>query len=51
LLKSDGKAIEDVIFDLSKLLEKHPEISELDINPLIVKGGVATIVDARMVLQ
>ncbi len=51
LLKPDGKAIEDVIFDLSKLLEKNPEISELDINPLMVKNGVATIVDARMVLD
>jgi len=51
LLKPDGKAIEDVIFDLSKLLKKNPEISELDINPLMVKNGVATIVDARMVLD
>jgi acetyltransferase len=51
LLKPDGKAIEDVVFNLSKFLEKHPEISELDINPLIVKDGLATIVDARMVLD
>jgi len=51
LLKPDGKAIENIILKLSKLLEKHPEISELDINPLIVKDGIATIVDARMVLD
>ena len=51
LLKPDGEAIEKIIFDLSKLLEKHPEISELDINPLIVKDGKATIVDARMVID
>ena len=51
LLKPDGKAIENVILNLSDLLEKNPKISELDINPLIVKNGVASIVDARMVLE
>ena len=51
LLKPDGKAIENVIFKLSELLSNHPEISELDINPLMVKDGVATIVDARMVFD
>ena len=43
--------VKHIILKLSKLLEKHPEISELDINPLIVKDGIATIVDARMVLD
>jgi hypothetical protein len=51
MLKIDGEAIEKIILKLSELLEKHPEISELDINPLMVKDGIATIVDARMVLE
>ena len=36
---------------VSKLVEKHPSISELDINPLIVNENSAKIVDARIVFD
>jgi acyl-CoA synthetase (NDP forming) len=48
LLKPDGLAIEEVILKVSELVEENPKISELDINPLIVKDGKAVIVDARI---
>jgi acetate---CoA ligase (ADP-forming) len=48
LLKPDGFAIEEVILKISELVEENPSISELDINPLIVKDGKATVVDARI---
>ena len=51
LLKNDGKAIENVIAKISDLVEKYPKIKELDINPLIVQDGVASIVDARILFE
>jgi acyl-CoA synthetase (NDP forming) len=43
--------LEEAILNLSQFLEKHPEIKELDLNPVICypKGLVA--VDARVVLE
>ncbi|MBU2562425.1 MAG: acetate--CoA ligase family protein [Nanoarchaeota archaeon] len=37
------------LLKLCKLVEKYPFIKELDINPLIVKGATAKVVDARIV--
>ena len=56
LLNSRGKNIstkniEGIILKLSKLIEKHPNIQELDINPLIVNEKEAKIVDARIILD
>lgn len=48
LLKHDGLAIEETILKVSELVEENPKISELDINPLIVREGVAIVVDARI---
>jgi acyl-CoA synthetase (NDP forming) len=41
-------AIEDVLLRISAMVEAHPEIVELDCNPLIVTSERALIVDARI---
>jgi acyl-CoA synthetase (NDP forming) len=47
----DLAKVEEAIVNLSKFLEKHPEIKELDLNPILCypKGLVA--VDARVILE
>ncbi len=44
----DVGAIEDVLARVSALVEAHPEIAELDCNPLIAGPEGAVIVDARV---
>ncbi|MGA2165340.1 MAG: GNAT family N-acetyltransferase [Solirubrobacteraceae bacterium] len=46
--RCDVAAIEDVLLRLSALVEAHPEVAELDFNPVVVGPGGATIVDARV---
>ena len=41
-------AIEDVLVRVSAMVEAHPEIIELDCNPLIALTDRAVIVDARV---
>lgn len=41
----------DLILKLSNLTEKHPNIKELDINPLLVNDKKCLVIDARMVLE
>ncbi len=43
----DLAAIEDVLLRVSAMVENHPEIVELDCNPLIASPDGAVIVDAR----
>lgn len=52
MLPADCKAIKDVLFRVSTLVTKFPEIKELDINPIAVfeLGHGCTAVDARIVL-
>lgn len=45
------KGIEKLILNISKLVERHPNIVELDINPLMVNEREVKIVDARIVLE
>jgi acyl-CoA synthetase (NDP forming) len=47
----DLDSLEEAILNLSRFLEKHPDIKELDLNPVLCypKGLVA--VDARVVLE
>ena len=47
----DLDSLEEVILGLSRFLEEHPEVRELDLNPVLCypKGLVA--VDARVVLE
>jgi len=48
----DVDAIKDCILRLSQMLTLHPEIAELDINPLIVypKGQGCIVADSRILL-
>ena len=50
---SDLKALEDVLLRLSAMVVNHPEISELDINPLIVHadGKGCSVADTRILLK
>lgn len=50
---SDINAIVDMLLRLSAMVCNHPEISELDINPLIVhsKGEGCSVADSRVVLK
>ena len=50
---SDLAAIRECILRVSTLVDHHPEISELDINPLIVypEGRGAVVADCRIMLR
>jgi acetate---CoA ligase (ADP-forming) len=50
---SDVPAIVDTLLRLSAMVCNHPEISELDINPLIVhaKGSGCSVADSRIMLK
>jgi len=41
-------AVEDVLLRIGALVEDHPQIAELDCNPLIVTTDEAVVVDARV---
>ncbi len=43
--------IEETMINFSQLIVDHPEIQEIDINPLIVSGEDITAVDARVVID
>ena len=47
----DVHAVEDTLMRLSALVEAHPEIAELDLNPLLASPKGAAILDARVRLQ
>jgi acetyltransferase len=44
----DLPAIEDALLRLSQLVEDHPEILELDVNPLLARPDGVEVVDARV---
>ena len=46
--KCDVPAVEDALLRLSAMVERHPEIAELDANPLVVRPDGALIIDARV---
>ncbi len=50
---ADIRSIEDCILRLSQLVANHPEIDELDINPLIVyqEGKGCVVADSRILLR
>jgi len=48
---ADRRAIEDVLLRLSRLAGDFPEISELDVNPLLAFPERAVAVDARVLLR
>ena len=45
---ADVGALEDVLVRVAALADAHPELAELDLNPLVVGPGGAVAVDARM---
>ncbi|MCD4778673.1 MAG: acetate--CoA ligase family protein [Desulfobacterales bacterium] len=51
--ESDIKAIEKSVVSLSDMVTNHPEIVEMDINPLMVheEGKEATVADYRIILK
>jgi acetyltransferase len=51
--ESDIKAIEKSVVSLSDMVTNHPEIAEMDINPLMVheEGKGATVADYRIILK
>ena len=46
--KADVGSLEDVVLRVGALVENHPEIAEMDCNPVIVSPQGAVIVDARV---
>ena len=48
---TDVAALEDVLVRVSALVEAHPEVAEMDLNPVIVHAAGATVVDARIRLE
>jgi acetyltransferase len=51
--KADIEAIERAVVSLSNMAINHPEIKEMDINPLIVhaEGKGATVADCRIIIE
>jgi len=43
-------ALADIIVNFSRLVLEHPEIKEIDLNPVIVTDTAATVVDARVMI-
>ena len=52
-VSDDLGAIEQALVRLSDLVLQHPEIVELDINPMLAhpEGQGATVADCRMILK
>ena len=47
----DLKLMSDSIIALGKIALDHPEIAQIDVNPLIIKGSKPVAVDALIVLD
>ncbi len=48
---ADVDALEKLLLRLSDFIEKHPEIAELDLNPIFAYKDGAVAVDARIILS
>ncbi len=48
---ADVKAIVNLLVNVSKLVTEHPEIKELDLNPVMAYPQGAKTVDARIILE
>lgn len=46
--KADVAALEELILRVSALVEDHPEVAEMDLNPVIVLPHGTVVVDARI---
>ena len=47
----DIPALTEIILKISRVIEEHPEIKELEINPIIAYKKGAIAVDARIILE
>jgi succinyl-CoA synthetase beta subunit len=47
----DDDHLVDAIMRISELVFRHPEIAEIEINPLIVSSAGGRVTDARIVIQ
>jgi acetyltransferase len=47
---ADVAAVRDLLLRVSELVTSHPEIDEMDLNPVIVHGKGLTVADSRVVL-
>jgi hypothetical protein len=45
---ADLRALENVVLRVGALVDAHPEIAELDCNPIVVLGRGVAVVDARI---
>lgn len=50
-LPVDKNALEDLMMKISQLALAHPEIKEIDLNPVILRNDGYDVVDARMILN
>ncbi|MEP3278011.1 MAG: acetate--CoA ligase family protein [Stappiaceae bacterium] len=50
-LPVDKTALEDLMMKVSQLALAHPEIKEIDLNPVILRSDGYEVVDARMILN
>lgn len=48
---ADKQALADLLLRVSQIATLHPEISEIDLNPVIARSDGYTIVDARVILN
>ncbi len=48
---TDVAALEDTLLRVSAMVEAHPEVAEMDCNPLIVLDQGAVVVDARIRIE
>ena len=49
--KCDVAGLEDLLLRVAAMVERHPEIAEMDCNPVIVRPEGAVIVDARIRIE
>jgi acyl-CoA synthetase (NDP forming) len=49
--KADVSALEELVLRVGALVEEHPEIAEMDLNPVMVLERGAVVVDARIRLE
>jgi len=47
----DVANLEEVILKVSDFVEQHPEVAELDLNPIFAYSDGAVAVDARVILE
>jgi acyl-CoA synthetase (NDP forming) len=47
----DKKKLVDLLMQTSSFIDRHPEIEELDLNPVFATEKGVSVVDARIILK